>query len=436
MKGGVRISKQHICIAQEPLFGKGKKEAGSCTIFEPRAALYIPPRLMYHGRVMKKTLYLYLIKEITAPFLLGMGVFTLVLLMGKLLRLAEMVIAKGVPLGDILRLVLSMLPSFCLVTIPMAFLLAVLLAFGRLSADSEVTAMKACGVSLYGMLPPVLAFAVAAYLATMFVTLFALPWGNVSFKRLMYDIVETRATLNIKERVFNDEFRGVVMYVDRFDRQERRLSGVLVQDERNADEPSTIFAKSGIIATDPERKVIRLRLQDGDIHRAIGKTGYRLVEFAAYDLALDLSRASAGVKRSEGEMTLAELRERITHSEEGVGKRTLLLEFHKRFSLPFACFVFALVGVPLGVQNRRSGKGSGFSLAIAILLLFYILLSAGENLGEKGILPAAVAIWLPNLLFLLMGVRLFANAAAEKRPFLFTIWPALAGWARGVGGRP
>src|SRR5574340_988055 len=114
----------------------------------PVPVLYFPPHLMYDAPVMKKTLHRYIFKEITVPFLLGMATFTSVLLMGRLLKLADLVVAKGVPLASILRMVFYLLPYFCLVTIPMAFLLAVLLAFGRLSADSEVTAMKACGVGL------------------------------------------------------------------------------------------------------------------------------------------------------------------------------------------------------------------------------------------------------------------------------------------------
>src|SRR6266498_3611199 len=123
---------------------------------------------------MKKIIHFYLFREIAAPFLLGFAVFTFVLLMGKLLKLAELVITKGVPFSDMLRLVTYMLPSFCVITIPMSFLLAVLLAFGRLSADCEITAMKASRIGIYGLLPPVLVFAFLTFIISLYITIYAL----------------------------------------------------------------------------------------------------------------------------------------------------------------------------------------------------------------------------------------------------------------------
>lgn len=380
---------------------------------------------------MKKTFHTYLIREISIPFLLGMAAFTSVLLMGRLLKLADLVVSKGVSLADVLKMVLYLTPSFCLVTIPMAFLLALLLAFGRLSSDSEITAIKACGVSLYGLLPPVLAFALFAYLATTFITVFALPWGNTSFKRLLFDIVESRITLSLKEKVFNDEFPGLIIYTDHCDTKRHAISGILINDDRNPQESSTIFADSGIIDTDPATKTLRLELKNGGIHRLLGKTGYRLIEFQDYVLSIDLSRAPREMVKNELDMTFAELRAGIRSPRVDPSlRRDMLLEFHRRFSLPFACFVFALIGVPLGIQNQRSGKAAGFSLSIGVLLIYYVILSAGKALGERGVLHPAAAVWAPNVLFLAIGIYLFRMTAVEKRIPLFEIIPGMVKWAR------
>jgi lipopolysaccharide export system permease protein len=380
---------------------------------------------------MKKTLNHYLFREITVPFFLGMAAFTSVLLMGRLVKLADLVVAKGVPLTDILRMILYLIPSFCLVTIPMAFLLALLLAFGRLSSDSEITAMKASGVSLYGLLPPVMLFALLAYLATTFITIYALPWGNISFKKLLFDIVESRVTLSIREKVFNDDFPGVVIYADRYDNQKHTMTGILIHDERDPAEPSTIFAGSGIIVADPVAKILRVDLKNGGIHMLSGKTGYRLIEFQDYILSINLSQAPREMVKNELDLTFDELREGIRSARTAPKMLwDMRLEFHRRFALPFACFVFALVGVPLGIQNQRSGKATGFSLSIGVLLIYYIILSAGKTLGEKGLTHPAVAVWAPNLIFLALGAYLFGKTAAEKRIPLFEIIPALIGWAR------
>ncbi len=378
---------------------------------------------------MKKTLYLYIFKEIPPPFLLGVATFTFALLMGRILRLADMVVSNGVPLADVLRMVLYLLPSFFLVTIPMAFLLAILLAFGRLSGDSEITAMKACGVSLYGMLPPVFCFALIAYLAGALITVYAVPWGNTSFKKLLVDVAEARASLGIKEKVFNDDFPGMVIYTDRYNQRKQTMTGILIQDERDPLDPSTIYARSGVINSDPATKSIRLRLDNGSIHRTQGKTGYRLVEFRSYDLNINLNQASQAVNRNELDMSLAELRANLASGRfDAKMMRDMRLEYHRRFSLPFACLIFALVGMPLGIQNQRSGKAAGFTVSIALLLCYYIVLSAGKALGEKGLLSPLLAAWAPNLLFVSLGIYLFKTTASEKRIPLYGLLAGLTSW--------
>ncbi|HOI16054.1 MAG TPA: LPS export ABC transporter permease LptF [Geobacteraceae bacterium] len=373
--------------------------------------------------VMTRILYRYIGREIITPFLLGFAVFTFVLLMGRFIKLAEMVIAKGVPLSDVLRLVVYMLPSFSIVTIPMSFLLAVLLAFGRLSADSELTAMKATGISLYGLLPPVIAFAVIAYLTTTSITVYALPWGNTAFKTLLYNAINTRVNISLKDRVFNDDFPGLVIYVARYDEEKHHISGILIYDERNPEETVTIFAKNGLIMTDPDKKALRLRLLDGGVHRPRGKSGYQLMEFESYDLSVNFNQNYKIVPTiNELDMTFRDLRKAMANpGNDARTTRDLFLEFHRRLALPFACFVFALIGVPLGLQNRRAGKSSGFSICIALLLLYYILLTAGKTLGQKGVISPAISMWLPNILFIGLGLYLFSKTANDQRIPVFEL---------------
>lgn len=381
---------------------------------------------------MKTTLHLYVFREITVPFLLGFAVFTFVLLMGRFINLADMVVAKGVPLTDVLRLLLYMLPSFSFVTIPMAFLLAVLLAFGRLSADNEITAIKAGGVGLYGILPPVITFAFIAYLATTVITVYALPWGNTAFKTLLYDAINLRVNISLKDGVFNDDLPGLVIYVSRHDEDRHLISGVLIYDERSSDEPATIFARSGMIIADPAKKSLRLRLEDGGVHRLHEKSGYQLMEFDSYDLSFNFAQNYKIVPTlNELDMTFTNLQQamKLTGIDAGI-IRNLHLEFHRRLAFPFACFVFALIGIPLGLQNRRSGKSSGFSLCIVVLLLYYILLSIGKTLGQKAIVPPAVAMWMPNLIFIGIGIYLFKKTADEERMALFELPMRLLRWLR------
>jgi lipopolysaccharide export system permease protein len=396
----------------------------------------LPPSSHVSFLAMRKTLYLYIFREIPPPFLLGMVTFTFVLLMGRLLKLTSMVVEKGVPLNDVLRMILYLLPSFCLVTIPMALLLAVLLAFSRLSGDSEITAMKACGISLYGLLPPALLFTFLIYLVGTYINVYAVPWGNTSFRKLLVEVIETRTAVALKEKIFNGDFPGIILYTDTFDPRSRVMEGVLIHDERDPQDLSTIFARQGVIVTDAVARTVRLHLTDGGIHRAVGKSGYRLAEFQNYDLSISLDKGSRELVKKETEMTLAELRTNQTSTLfDARMKRDMAMELNRRFALPFACFVLALVAIPLGIQNRRSGKAGGFSMSIGILLLYYIVLSASETLGEQGIIAPFAAIWAPNLLFIILGIYLFRKTAAEQQIPLLELFPRLAGRLRGFFSR-
>jgi lipopolysaccharide export system permease protein len=217
------------------------------------------------------------------------------------------------------------------------------------------------------------------------------------------------------EKVFIDRIPGLVMYVERYDQGTRELSGIMIQDERKPDEPLTIFAERGKLSVDPVSRRVRLGLLKGSVHNNRDDR-YRLINFDEYDLNLNL-RALKDIRRSEYDMTLSELSAGVHGGEKDKkARREMELEFHRRFATPFACFVFGLVGVPLGIQNRRSGKGGGFAISIALLVLYYVVLSASKTLGEKGALSAALAMWLPNLSFLTLGGIFFLRAAAERPP--------------------
>jgi lipopolysaccharide export system permease protein len=365
---------------------------------------------------MLPTLYRYLTKEIIGPFILGLVTFTAVLLMGRMLKLVEMVVSKGVPLGEVALLVLYVIPKLAVITIPIALLLAVMMAFSRLSADGEITAMKASGISLFRLLPPVMAVAVAVFALAALTSLYAAPQGNASFKKLLYQVVQERLTLTLKEQIFNDSVPGLVIYIDRQDPDSGDLQGVLIQDSRNPKEAATIFARTGRLSADRESRRVRLLLEDGSMHQAGADRGYRRLAFQQYDLSIDLSREGRAGERNVAEIPQDEIRQSLASgSLSGPAARELAHEAHRRLALPFACLVFAIVAMPLGIQNRRSGRAAGFSLSILVILAYYILQATGRALGERELLSPLLAAWLPNLVFLAGGVYFFRLAATEQR---------------------
>jgi len=374
---------------------------------------------------MKKTTHLYVLKEIFPIFFIGLMTFTIILLMDKILKLIELIVTRGVSLSQILMLLVFISPSFLIFTIPIAFLLATLLSFGRLSGDSEVTAFKASGISLYQLYLPVLLISIVAYLLTTSLVIYGLPWGNRGFKATLYLMAQSKGDIEIKERVFNDVFDGFVIYVDKVPLQGKKMEGILIHDERDKEKVNTIFAREGFLVSNPKSQEVVLRLLDGDIHRFEPRTNiYQKMQFNTYDLRLELAKtfAAMGKKLKDHEMSIDDIKEKIEMRKViGADITPQEVELHKRYAIPFSCLVFGLLGVPLGIQPRRSGRSYGFVLSLLLLLAYYISLTASEILAIRKTIPPFLAGWAPNFLFGVFGIYLLIKAAKES-PFKPLVW--------------
>ena len=404
----------------------------------------------------KKTITKYLLLELISPFFLGLLIFTFVLLMERVLDLIELIINKGVSVTVVLNMILYIMPSFLVLTIPMAVLVATLTAFGRLSTDSEVTALKASGVSLYALFAPVLIFALMANALTFFLYAKALPWGNLNFRIALYELARTKAAIGLKKHVFDTTFPNLVIYVDDID-AENVFHGVMISDSRDARSQQTIFAKTGRLISDERTLRVILRLENGASHpKSINVSSpfkYQIYEFPVLDILLSFqgSDDKMDIQRTDRDMTISLLSKEYSRRRlmelspnappspirpESLGERLravgallaqvasdsliptgsqdsspYLVELHKRFSIPFACVVFGLIGTPLGIQSRRSGKSGGFAISVVLLLIYYIFISAGESLGDNGRIPVLFAVWTPNLLLGVTGIILLVRAA-------------------------
>jgi len=373
---------------------------------------------------MRKITNLYILKETLPIVLIGLLTFTVILLMDKILKLIELIVS-GVSFSHILMLLFFISPSFLIFTIPMAFLLGTLLSFGRLSGDSEIIAFKASGVSLYQLFFPISILSMGAYLLTTFLVFYGLPWGNQGFISTLYLIAQSKANIEIKERIFNDMFNGLVVYVDKVPIQGKKMEGILIYDERDKEKVHTIFAKEGFLVNNPETQEVILRLLSGDIHRFESQTKvYQKMKFDTYDLRLELGKtfASWGARLKDQEMSINEIKEKIKKMKTfGLDATSLEVELHKRYAIPFTCIVFGLIGVPLGIQPRRSGRSYGFILSIFIILMYYISLTTSEILAMQKTLPPFLAGWTPNLLFCGLGIYLLVKTANES-PFKPLVW--------------
>lgn len=366
----------------------------------------------------------YIIREIIVPTGLAITVFTFVLLLGRILKLVELVINKGVPLGDIARLFICLLPSFLVITLPLSFLLGVMIAFGRLSADGEVLAFKSTGISLYQLAAPAIVLGLFVSLLTGSLSLSISPASESAFREQLFQISASRASIALQPNIFNDTFDDLILHANSIDDRTGQMQGLFISDEREEALPAIIVAGKGRIVPNRDTLSMVLRLENGVIHRRNSKSQqntYQILQFSTYDINLGLDQTATeepGKGKKPKEMSLEELRS--TEIQRDAEKtRELQTELASRFALPLAPLLFALIGVPLGIQPHRSGRGGAFALGLFTFLCYYLLSSFSETLAVEGQLPIAV-MWLPNLIFLAGGLFIFYRAATERPVSIFS----------------
>ncbi len=364
----------------------------------------------------------YILKELVSVFALALLIFTLVLLLSRVLGLTDLVLNKGVPLLVVLKLLVYLSPSFLILIIPIALLVSAITVFSKLSTDSEIVAMKATGMSFLHMLGPVLVLSVAAYIATSYLIFVAFPTGNLAFQQAMFNLVRSKAALDIRPRVFNDTFSGLVLYAQEVPANDNVVRGVFIADRRQRDQSQTIVAQEGRLIPDPARRRVVLQLRNGTIHKLLpGRERYQILHFRRHELALNLrGLLEAGQpKKGVKQMTADELRLLVDQTPPGSREGAIaLVEYYKKFSLPVAALLLGFVGAPLGMVNRRSGRPGGFVISAAVVLFYYLLFTMGEGLGDEGRIPALWAMWMPNVVIALLAVYLVSKTAMEQ-PFTY-----------------
>lgn len=379
----------------------------------------IPKMVLNKFKPKIKILDLYLFKEILTSFGVCVFIFTFTTLMGQVFKLTEMVINKGFGFVATLMFLGFLLPSLFMFVIPMSLLLGILTTLGRMSTDGEIIAFKASGISLSQIFRPILMVSLIAFFASNFFTLYLSPKANYSLKKLIFDVAKTKAEVGIKERIFDSDFEGLTLYVNQIASSDGKLEGVMVSDTRQAEEPSTILAKEGYLIPNPEELEMNLQLKNGSIHRlSQKKKSYQKIDFETYNLILNLQDSSNGpasMQKKKKEMSFQELWQFAIKQE---GKKSkyydILVELHSRFSTPFACLVFGFLAVPLGIFSPRAGRAYGFVISLIVILLYYILFSLGENIGSLGMVHPMIAMWLPNVFFLLLSFYLFKKIKSES----------------------
>lgn len=373
---------------------------------------------------MRKIINRYIFKEITSLFFIILFTLTFVLLMGNILQIMDLMVNKGISFLAIVKLIIFLLPSLFMFTIPIAFLVSILIAMGRFSADNEITALKTSGVSLMQIYYPVAFASLIAFAFTIIIGYYLVPHSYSASKRLLFDLAQQHAAIGIKEKVFNADFKDILLYAEKIHPKGDYMENVMISDNRIKGEQNTILAKKAYLFADADSMTVMLRLEGGSIHTVSSDfKKYRKIDFKSYDINLDLSTSisPANHSKTKDEMTMNELLEKM--KEPGLNKvalREFAIEVHKKFSIPLSCIFFGLLALPLGIRNHRAVKSRGFTVGIIIATSYYLLRIGGEALIETGRLSPEVGVWTPNFIFALLGIYLFYMAYREISLFQIT----------------
>ena len=366
-----------------------------------------------------KILTRYTLKEFFPPFLLALICFTSILLLEEIFKLTKLFVSKGVSPFYLVKLLIYVLPATLVVTIPMATLVGILLSLGRFSTDNEITAMKSHGIGFHQILLPLLAVSSLLSIFDFFFMDYALPRGNIAYVSLKHDISRRHSAFVLEEGVVMKELEreGKLWLYESIDPDTGRLQAVKVWDSIWPGRPRFVNAREATVGFRDGQAW--LTLYDGFTYEPVSGSddGFRVTSFTKDQIALDFTETLERTKfesKSTRNMPLAKLKTHIAELQDRLTQkqtkprldklRYAQVEYHKKFSIPFACVVFGLIAVPLGLVVKRSGKMVGFGIGLGLVLVYYLLLQVGQDTGRSGVLPPGFAVWLPNLVIGLLGL--------------------------------
>ncbi|MBU0485132.1 MAG: LptF/LptG family permease [Proteobacteria bacterium] len=362
-------------------------------------------------------LYTYLFAEMAAPLVATLIVLTGILFLGKLVPFLNIILQFHVGFADFLRICIFMLPKLLWFSFPFAAMLGVTLCFTRLSNDTEILALKASGVTVNFMLPPVIVVALSMALLSFFNASHLVPAGSNAMNDIFLKLAREKIEKGIVAGEFSENLGDIVLYTETLDPKTNELGGVYLSDSREGDTPVVIMARQGFLV--PLGTMMQLTLRDGSIHRVIDELD-QTITFQKYTLniPLEIDKIS-GLKVSRSNMTLPELKAKA--EEHGIGSKTgalFMAEFYKRITLPVGCFLLSLLAFPFGLLANTERPGIGVRLTLAVFISYYILTSAAESLSAKLIVPVLPALWFPNLLFAVLTVFLIFRANREEQTII------------------
>lgn len=432
-------------------------------------------------------LSLHILKAHIAPFFGSFFILMFLFILQFIMKFMDQLVGKGLSGAVIAELMMLNLAWMVVLAVPMAVLVATLMAFGGMASANEITAMKASGMSLFRMMVPVVAASLVITYAMIEFNNKVLPEANHRSKTLTIDIRRKKPTLTLIPGLFNQDMPGYSMLVRKTFAESNNFEGVTIYDHSDPNKNTMITAQHGSLSFSSDYRKLVMDLYDGEIHELdYAKPNlYRIVKFHRQRLTthaegFDFERSGVNAftrgdrELSSGEMLymvdslyslIAEIQKRITGYTQGLTDKLLLgsvpegspqknfwrnveqysnmksqmmfyrnnieseisniefqqkqireylVEIHKKYSIPFACFVFILVGAPLGVMARRGGFGVAASLSLGFFLLYWASLIGGEKLADRQFIEPWVGMWIANIVIGILGVFLTYKIGKEN----------------------
>lgn len=403
----------------------------------------------------------YFIKEFIPPFFFSLFALTFILLMDQLFRLIDLFVRKGLPVDIVGQILVYTLPLIISYTAPMAILVAVVMTFGRLAQDNEILALKTSGLTFFSIMKTPFIITLAFMTFLFFFNSFVLPESNHRVRNLMLDVSRKRPTIRLPEGVFTKDFSGYTVYIGRKDERHSRLYDVTIYDLQNG---LMMTAPSGELRDLEEEGIIQFTLLNGELHQLMDNTNYQKTTFDKQIINMKVNTELVRRERrlrNENELDISGLKSKIESTRLEIGKTQenvvhigrealedfvrgehsnlsaarfqikkdisiikgktrkvsrYLIELYKKFSLAFACILFVIIGAPLGYLFKRGGT-AGILIGILLFSSYYILVIGGEEFADRRDLSPFLAMWLPNIIFLCLGIYLYLIAEYGYSPF-------------------
>ena len=389
-------------------------------------------------RILSKAIF----REVLTSAFLGTLLFIFVLFLRTIERLSVLLVKTSAPPAVVAKLLLYALPSTLPFALPLGVLVGILIGLSRMSADSEIVAMRAAGVSSASVARPVLLFAFCAFVVTALASLWLTPLSLHLESKVARNFAAAQLTGNIESRIFDEQFPNTVLYVGNVRTEGKQViwNQVFIADTTPPEElqhegknrgegPRVIIAQEAIPHPDPANN--RIILDTRNFHSTERDKEGKFITTASPTQTQTLQaqkQEELQLNKTVQEMDTGPLYKRV-YRQHNLSKEDYVdaaIELHQRFALPLACVLLALVGIPLGVSSRKGGKSTAFVLTVVLAFLYYLGFITLIGLARKGSLPVPVAVWTPDLVFAIAGTFLLSRL--EK--------PGdrdLTGWFRQVG---